>query len=107
MPELDSITVKGFKSLASIEGLRLGSINVVIGPNGSGKNFIGVFFFLHAIRAGHLQDYVVKAGGADAGGPVAGARNLAFRRATFLAEWAICDAMLSRGAVNSGARART
>lgn len=66
MPELDTITVKGFKSIASIEKLKLGAINVVIGPNGSGKsNFIGVFSFLHAIREGHLQDYVIKAGGAD------------------------------------------
>ena len=66
MPELDTISVKGFKSIASIEKLKLGAINVVIGPNGSGKsNFIGVFSFLHAIREGHLQDYVIKAGGAD------------------------------------------
>lgn len=66
MPELDSITVKGFKSIASIEELKLNAINIVIGPNGSGKsNFIGVFSFLHAIREGHLQDYVLKAGGAD------------------------------------------
>ena len=66
MPELDTISVKGFKSIASIEKLKLGAINVVIGPNGSGKsNFIGVFSFLHAIREGRLQDYVIKAGGAD------------------------------------------
>jgi predicted ATPase len=66
MPELNTITVKGFKSIASIEELKLGPINVVIGPNGSGKsNFIGVFSFLHAIREGHLQDYVAKAGGAE------------------------------------------
>src|SRR5438034_9520770 len=66
MPELDTITVKGFKSIAAVENLHLGAINVVIGPNGSGKsNFIGVFSFLHAIREGHLQDYVIKAGGAD------------------------------------------
>lgn len=66
MPELDTITVKGFKSIASAENLRLDAINVLIGPNGSGKsNFIGVFSFLHAIRAGHLQDYVIRAGGAD------------------------------------------
>ena len=65
-PELDYITVKGFKSFASIEKLRLQPINVVIGPNGSGKsNFIGVFAFLNAIREGHLQDYVAKAGGAE------------------------------------------
>ena len=66
MPELDYITVKGFKSIASVEKLALGPINIVIGPNGSGKsNFIGVFAFLHAIREGRLQDYVTKAGGAD------------------------------------------
>ena len=64
--ELDYITVKGFKSFAAIEELRLQPINVVIGPNGSGKsNFIGVFAFLNAIREGHLQDYVTKAGGAE------------------------------------------
>jgi predicted ATPase len=66
MPELDTITVKGFKSIASIEKLKLGAINVLIGPNGSGKsNFIGVFAFLHAIREGQLQDYIARAGGAE------------------------------------------
>lgn len=65
-PELDTITVRGFKSIASVEKLALGTINLVVGPNGSGKsNFIGVFSFLHAIREGHLRDYVIKAGGAD------------------------------------------
>lgn len=65
-PALDSITIRGFKSIASIEKLTLGAINLVVGPNGSGKsNFIGVFSFLHAIREGHLRDYVIKAGGAD------------------------------------------
>ena len=66
MLELDHITVKGFKSIASIEELRLGAMNVLIGPNGSGKsNFVGVFSFLNAIRSGKLQDYVIRAGGAD------------------------------------------
>jgi predicted ATPase len=66
MTELDTITIKGFKSIASIEKLKLRPINVVIGPNGSGKsNFIGVFDFLHAIREGHLQEYVLMAGGAE------------------------------------------
>lgn len=64
--ELDYISVSGFKSIASIEKLQLGAINVVIGPNGAGKsNFIGVFSFLNAIREGRLQDYVTKAGGAE------------------------------------------
>ncbi|MEP6935674.1 MAG: AAA family ATPase [Nitrospirota bacterium] len=66
MSELDTITVNGFKSIASIEKLKLRAITVVIGPNGSGKsNFIGVFSFLHDIREGHLQEHVIKAGGAD------------------------------------------
>jgi predicted ATPase len=65
-PELDWISIKGFKSIASIEKLELGAINVVIGANGSGKsNFIGVFSFLHALKAGHLQEYVIRAGGAN------------------------------------------
>jgi predicted ATPase len=66
MAELESITVRGFKSIESIEDLKLGAINIIIGPNGSGKsNFIGVFSFLNAIREGRLQEYVLKAGGAN------------------------------------------
>jgi len=63
---LDYITIRGFKSIASLEKLSLKPVNVLIGPNGSGKsNFIGVFAFLHAIREGRLRDYVTRAGGAE------------------------------------------
>src|ERR1022692_3397527 len=63
---LDSITIRGFKSIASVEKLELRPINVVIGPNSSGKsNFIGVFAFLRAIREGRLREYVTAAGGAE------------------------------------------
>lgn len=63
---LDYISIKGFKSIASIEKLPLRSVNILIGSNGSGKsNFIGVFAFLHAIREGRLRDYVMEAGGAE------------------------------------------
>ena len=66
MSKLDHITVRGFKSIASIEKLKIGPLTVLIGPNGSGKtNFLGVFSFLNAIRTGGLQRYVAKAGGAD------------------------------------------
>jgi predicted ATPase len=65
-PALDYITVKGFRSIASIEKLSLRPINLLIGANGVGKsNFIGVFSFLHAVREGQLQDYVRTSGGAD------------------------------------------
>ena len=66
MKELDHITVKGFKSIESVEELKLGPMTVLIGPNGSGKsNFIGVFSFLNALREGRLRQYVIKEGGAD------------------------------------------
>ncbi|MCC7042069.1 MAG: AAA family ATPase [Burkholderiales bacterium] len=62
---LDYIAIGGFKSLANVR-VRLASINVLIGANGSGKsNFIESFAFLHAIREGRLQDYVRRAGGAE------------------------------------------
>jgi predicted ATPase len=65
-PELDYITIRGFKSIASIEKLELRPINVVIGANGSGKsNFVEVFEFLHEIQEGRLDDYVRKATGAE------------------------------------------
>ena len=63
---LDYVSIKGFKSIASVENLELRPINLLIGPNGSGRsNFIGVFSFLHAIREGRLQDYTTSAGGAE------------------------------------------
>ncbi len=66
MTGLDHITVRGFRSIASIEELRVGPVSVMIGPNGSGKsNLLGVFSFLNAIGEGRLQEYVIKAGGAD------------------------------------------
>ncbi len=65
-PELDSVTVKGFKSIAALDQVPLTPINLLIGANGSGKsNFIEVFSFLHAVREGSLQDYVRRAGGAE------------------------------------------
>ena len=66
MAELDYITVEGFKSIASIEKLKLGPLTALIGPNGSGKsNFLSVFSFLNAIRQGRLQEYVLRGGGAE------------------------------------------
>ncbi len=64
--ELDYLTVKGFRSIKSIEELKLRRINVLVGANGSGKsNFVGVFDFLRALRQGRLADYTDEAGGAE------------------------------------------
>lgn len=65
-PALDFITIRGFKSILSLEKVPLRPINVLIGANGSGKsNFVGVFSFLCEIREGRLQEYVREAGGAE------------------------------------------
>lgn len=62
---LESIEIRGFRSIASVEEVELGDLNVLIGANGSGKsNFLGVFAFLREIREGRLQDYVARQGGA-------------------------------------------
>lgn len=64
---LDKVTIKGFKSIRSVEDLEIRPINALIGANGSGKsNFIEALAFLQAIRAGNLQAYVGRAGGANA-----------------------------------------
>jgi predicted ATPase len=66
MHSLEHITIKGFKSIASIEKLPLGPINVVIGANGSGKsNLLQAFAFLRAISEGKLRNYVTRRGGAE------------------------------------------
>ena len=63
MDGLAYISVKGFKSIRSIEILELGPITAIIGANGSGKsNFIEVFSFLDALREGRMMEYVVTAG---------------------------------------------
>ncbi|MBF0612420.1 MAG: AAA family ATPase [Magnetococcales bacterium] len=52
------LTIAGFKSIASGE-LELGSRNVVIGANGSGKsNLLGVFTLFEQVISGNLQVYV-------------------------------------------------
>lgn len=73
MAQIQSITIKGFKSIKALEGLQLRSLNVLIGPNGAGKsNFIGALRFLCEIAGDNFPGYVQKQGKAPAllhGGP--------------------------------------
>ena len=74
MPALESISIKGFKSIRDVD-VKLRDINVLIGANGSGKsNFLEVFSFLQATLSGDLgfrgrgeavHSYVARAGGAE------------------------------------------
>ena len=66
MSKLDYISIKGFKSLAEVDELKLNGINVLVGANGSGKsNFVEAFNFLRALRQASLVRYVAEAGGAN------------------------------------------
>lgn len=63
---LRSISIRGYRSIASIERLELRPLNVLIGSNGSGKsNFLTAFDFIRAIGEGKLQQVVDFEGGAD------------------------------------------
>ena len=74
MPALESISIKGFKSIREVE-VKLRDINVLIGANGSGKsNFLDVFSFLQTIHSFNsnldlegevLRHYVARGGGAE------------------------------------------
>jgi predicted ATPase len=68
-PSLESITVRGFKTIRELKDFRPGSLTVLIGPNGAGKsNFLSFFRMLSWALAppGGLQEYIGKVGGASA-----------------------------------------
>lgn len=66
--KLKSFTVKGYKTIKSIEGFIPMPVNILIGPNGAGKsNFISFFKLLSWMlnSQGKLQEYVAYLGGAN------------------------------------------
>ena len=67
MPQgLDKLTIKGFKSIKSLEDFELKNLNVLIGGNGAGKsNFVEFFQFMKAMMAENLASYVMNLGGCD------------------------------------------
>jgi predicted ATPase len=65
-PALDSLEVEGYKSIRSAK-IDLGTINVLIGANGSGKsNLVGLFGLLADLADGRLQLHIARQGGANA-----------------------------------------
>ena len=63
--QIDKLTIKGFKSLQDVE-LKLGKLNVLIGPNGVGKsNLVSYFEMLRRMVAEDLQVWTGRQGGAD------------------------------------------
>ncbi|SES97314.1 AAA family ATPase [Thorsellia anophelis] len=63
---LNSILIKGYKSIVECH-VELGSLNVLIGANGSGKtNFISFFKLIRTMIESNLQRFVTQKGGPDA-----------------------------------------
>lgn len=63
---LDKVTIKGFKSIKSLEDFELKNLNVMIGGNGAGKsNFVEIFRMLRAMVDGDFSNFIVGHGGAD------------------------------------------
>jgi len=60
---LKKLTIKGFKSIESIEDIEIGNPNILIGANGAGKsNFVDFFRMLRAMAEQGLQDFVATRG---------------------------------------------
>ena len=64
---IESLRIRGFRSLADVDLSNLGNANVLIGPNGSGKsNFIRFFEMLSwMLRSRRLAEFIALQGGAD------------------------------------------
>lgn len=66
MSKIDTLTIRGFKSIRSLDKLPLNNLNVLIGANGVGKsNFVSYFRMLHELVEGRVQVWTSKQGGAD------------------------------------------
>jgi predicted ATPase len=63
---LDKVTIKGFKSIQTLEDFELNPLNIIVGANGAGKsNFIAFFKLLSALIDGNLNRFVRDSGGAN------------------------------------------
>ncbi|NMA47264.1 MAG: AAA family ATPase [Lentisphaerae bacterium] len=61
---LDKLTIRGFKSIRTLEDFELKSLNVFVGANGAGKsNLIACFRLLQALIEDRLADFVRESGG--------------------------------------------
>jgi predicted ATPase len=63
---LETLNLKGFRSIKELESFTLGPITVLIGANGSGKsNLIGFFQMMNHVMQGGLQRFLQVGGGAS------------------------------------------
>ena len=65
--KVQSLTIRGYKSLRALEEFQLRNLNIIVGANGAGKsNFLSFFKLASALAQGNLQTYVQLQGGPDA-----------------------------------------
>jgi len=65
-PTINKLTIKGYKSIDQLIGLRLDALNVVIGANGAGKsNLVSFFRMLSEMGNRRFQGYVTQHGPVD------------------------------------------
>ena len=66
MARLDRLTVRGFKSICTLEDFELYGLNVLIGANGAGKsNLLSLFRMLEQLSLRRLQLFVRDSGGPE------------------------------------------
>src|SRR6266436_2578891 len=64
MHSLETLSLRGFRSVKELEHFTLGPITVLVGANGSGKsNLIGFFRMMNEMMLGGLQRFVQAGGG--------------------------------------------
>ena len=66
MASLDRLTVRGFKSIRSLEDFEPRNLNVLVGANGAGKsNLLSLFRMLEHLLTERLQLFIKREGGAE------------------------------------------
>src|SRR5271154_5495341 len=64
MHKLETLSLRGFRSIKELDNFTLGSITVLVGANGSGKsNLIGFFRMMNEMMLGSLQRFFKDGGG--------------------------------------------
>ncbi|TVQ81852.1 MAG: chromosome segregation protein SMC [Flavobacteriales bacterium] len=64
--KLKHLSIKGWRSIETMDAFYPTDINILIGPNGAGKsNFIGFFDLLSWMLSGKLQERITQLGGAS------------------------------------------
>jgi predicted ATPase len=62
---ISKLSIKGYKSIRSLENFELRNLNILIGPNGGGKsNFVSFFEFVREIAVKGMQLFIGRNGGA-------------------------------------------